>query len=544
MNLLIKFSIIGFFFLPAWLFAQASYEEVLKTADDKAAKQDYAGALVDYDLLIRKNPREYELYYKRGMALYYSYDYNRAVIDLSKATLSEEFAESAYLFRGRVRTDAKQYLSALEDFGKVVKRNPENMEVYRWRGKCKLQMGKITKGLFDLEVFAEFAPKTWENYHLLVKDILQTQANNPNALLQAESWLNESLLLQKNSINQRTKAELEKLLGRPLAKLQPKTEKEPDFSVTARKVKQDSTKKNLDLTTTQQTKPSEKKPENKVVPIKTQNLPSTEENLDLVIEFKKAKIWAVVVGVSKFKNSELNLQYADRDALSYAEFLRSPNGGALPANQLTVLTNEKATRSNIIKALNETFNQAFESDIILFYIASHGQPDPVGEEVYFLTYDTDSENLNGTGLGQNDVEKYFVKSKAKRKIWLADACHSGGAGLSAGVRGPTNLLANKLLDAMATSNQGMGILTASSASELSYENAQWGGGHGVFTHHLLEGLKGKANLPNAYNKLDSFISIRELYEYVYRQVVADTKGKQHPELKGRFDNDFPLSTIK
>jgi tetratricopeptide (TPR) repeat protein len=519
-----------------------TYEELLAQADAKVAKQDYAGALVDYDLLIRKNPREYELYFKRGQALYYSYDYNKAIVDLSKATLDEQFAEAAYLLRGRVRTDVKQYISALEDFSRVVRRNPENMEVYRWRGKCKLQMGKMSKGLIDLEVFAEFSPKTWENYHLLVKDILQISGNDLNALRQAEIWLNESLLLQKNPINQRTKTELEKRLGRTLSQPQTKkTDQEPDFNkIIARNAPIDSTRTK---TNNQPTKTTEKKPTETPKTTKTQET-STEENIDLAIEFRKSKMWAVIVGVSKFKNSEMNLQYADRDALSYAEFLRSPNGGALPDEQIIVLTNEKATRSEIIKELGERFTQAMEGDIILFYMASHGQPDSSGEEVYFLTHDTDTKNLEGTALGQNDIQKFFKKSRAKRKIWLTDACHSGGAGLSTGSRGQTQWLANKLLDEMASGHQGMGILTASSASELSYEDTKWGGGHGVFTHHLLEGLKGKANQADDKNNLDSFISIRELYEYVYRRVVADTKGKQHPELKGKFDNNFALSVVK
>jgi len=97
---------------------------------------------------------------------------------------------------------------------------------------------------------------------------------------------------------------------------------------------------------------------------------------------------------------------------------------------------------------------------------------------------------------------------------------------------------NKLLFQMVMANDGMAMLTASSSSELSYESDRWGNGHGVFSHYLLEGLKG-----NADRNSNGIVEIRELYEYVYRNVSGDTSGKQHPELKGNFDNELPLSVV-
>src|SRR5438128_5785021 len=53
----------------------------------------------------------------------------------------------------------------------------------------------------------------------------------------------------------------------------------------------------------------------------------------------KGKLWAVVVGVSSYSKltKDQQLQFAHRDAQDFAAFLRSPNGGGFPANQITLL---------------------------------------------------------------------------------------------------------------------------------------------------------------------------------------------------------------
>jgi hypothetical protein len=68
------------------------------------------------------------------------------------------------------------------------------------------------------------------------------------------------------------------------------------------------------------------------------------------------------------------------------------------------------------------------------------------------------------------------------------------------------------------------IMTASDVGESSKENLQWGGGHGVFTYYLLEGLKGAADANH-----DHQITVGELFDYVSRQVSKQTDGSQHPQ---------------
>src|SRR6185503_5195657 len=67
---------------------------------------------------------------------------------------------------------------------------------------------------------------------------------------------------------------------------------------------------------------------------------------------REPQIYAVVVGISSYRDDNIpGLNFADKDAIAFADFLKTPNAGAVPDQNIALLTNEKATRSNIIKEL-------------------------------------------------------------------------------------------------------------------------------------------------------------------------------------------------
>lgn len=252
------------------------------------------------------------------------------------------------------------------------------------------------------------------------------------------------------------------------------------------------------------------------------------------------KIWAVLVGISRYESKELQLQFADKDAQQFYGFLRSANGGLVSDDRIDLLTNRNATRSEIIRVLNEKLRLAYEQDEVIIYLACHGVPDEVTNELYFLGYDSDPKNIVGTGISQLDIEKAISSARAKKVLLIVDACHSGGLGLAANIgrRGGQAALTNKLLQELSMSRDGVAILSASSASEFSQEGPSWDG-HGVFTYHLVKGLQGAGDLDK-----DGIVTIREVYEYVYRKVAEDTRGEQHPDLQGKYDNGLPVSVIE
>jgi uncharacterized caspase-like protein len=218
----------------------------------------------------------------------------------------------------------------------------------------------------------------------------------------------------------------------------------------------------------------------------------------------------------------------------FYDFLKSPSGGGVSDDRIKLLTNNEATRSNIVGAIKKIFEASSKDDLIIFYFAGHGWAE--GQTMYFLTNEVEMDNLIGTALSQDDIEKSFKYARAKRALMIADACHAGATKISFGTARDIDVR-NRLLLEIAQSADGLTLLTAAGSNQQSKEDVRWGGGHGVFTYHLIEGLKGPADEDG--NKI---ITVREIFDYVDRKVKEETDGKQRPDRDGPMD--LPVSVIK
>ncbi|GLZ28017.1 hypothetical protein Lesp02_02070 [Lentzea sp. NBRC 105346] len=134
--------------------------------------------------------------------------------------------------------------------------------------------------------------------------------------------------------------------------------------------------------------------------------------------------------------------------------------------------------------------------------------------------------------------------QAKRVVILADACHSAGLRYGGPVcDGPapatTPLSArvlNRYLSVLSESAPGIGYFTSARREQQSLEDVKWGGGHGVFTWFLLEGMREAADGYGSGRVKDGLVTLDELAEYVTDQVRRETRMGQEPELGG---GDFP-----
>lgn len=241
---------------------------------------------------------------------------------------------------------------------------------------------------------------------------------------------------------------------------------------------------------------------------------------------KSVKIWAVIVGVGRY-TSMPSLKFTDDDAFRMYSFLKSPEGGALPDNQIAILVDESATRANIIKTMRQYFLKADANDVVMLYFSGHGL------EGCFLPVDYDGFNNK---LRHEEVKQIFNESKAKHKLCIADACHSGslnyGEGLAA--KGPAPVTLQRYYQAFEDADGGIALLMSSKAEELSLEDH--GLRQGVFTYYVLRGLKGAAD-----GNGDYLVTIRELYNYVYSKVREYTANVQTPVLTGTYDDAMPVA---
>lgn len=250
--------------------------------------------------------------------------------------------------------------------------------------------------------------------------------------------------------------------------------------------------------------------------------------------------WAVVIGVSQYEHlpPATQLNFAHRDAEAFAAFLQSPAGGALPPSHVRTLTNRDATLAAIRATLNRWLvDAAGPEDVVYIFFAGHGV---VAEraEGYFLASDSDPQNLHATGFGFGELESLVnSRLKAKLVVLAADACHAGQLGWTAAANADNSRTVEALAN-LGGRDRAILKLLAARPSERSFEDARWGGGHGVFTFALLEGLRGRAD-----RDADRNVRASEVIDFLAEQVPAQTASRQNPRVAGSFDPRVPLAIL-
>lgn len=255
--------------------------------------------------------------------------------------------------------------------------------------------------------------------------------------------------------------------------------------------------------------------------------------------------YALVVGVSKFANHAgglSDLRYADADAQSVTRFLQTPAGGRFDADNILLLTNEQATLASLQKAMKGFVTRPGPDDLLLIFVATHGSPDPFApQNLYFLTHDTHVDRMPETAFAMKDFKRLLESNvRARRLVLFVDTCHSAGLTGSRGesARGVENNLISLYAEKLLYQEEGKAIITASDVNESSQEAARWGGGHGVFTHFLLEGMRGMAD-----SNVDLVVTVGELFRFVRQRVRLDTEYRQNPRMLVGTNEDLALAAV-
>ena len=97
--------------------------------------------------------------------------------------------------------------------------------------------------------------------------------------------------------------------------------------------------------------------------------------------------FAMIMGISKYKNVR-PLTYADKDAVMFKDYLKSPAGGNVAEDNIFILLNEQAVSTTFwakgFKWLDA--KKLRKGDRLFFYLAGHG--DAIDEDQFFyITYD-------------------------------------------------------------------------------------------------------------------------------------------------------------
>ena len=225
-----------------------------------------------------------------------------------------------------------------------------------------------------------------------------------------------------------------------------------------------------------------------------------------------------MVGISDYQDNGIpDLKYAHRDAEAFAEWLRSPGGGRLPDDQIKFFTDAQATLGKLAMALDWLQEQSEAGDLAIIYFSGHGdvEKNMTGQPGFLLCRDAPSRVYYGGGalslnMLQEVVNTLSVGKKA-RVILITDACRSGK--LAGEAINGTQLTNSNLAQHFINSTK----ILSCQPNEYSLESTQWGGGRGVFSFYLVDGLYGMADANS-----DLSVSLLEVMRYLQDKVPAQT----------------------
>jgi tetratricopeptide (TPR) repeat protein len=257
--------------------------------------------------------------------------------------------------------------------------------------------------------------------------------------------------------------------------------------------------------------------------------------------------WAVVIGISKYKDNTLNLQYAESDAQSFFDSLIKKC--RFKKEQIKLLINENATYENIRKSMEGwLLRRTNKDDKIIIFFSGHGYRDtdnnndePDGLDEFLVPFDFQSDDISSAI--RDDIFAYWINElKAENIILFFDSCFSGGAAKAKGIINK-NVKGDIKGDSFVKDifgevpREGISLLSSSKADQLSFESPEFK--MGLFTYYLIDSMNKESD-----SNLDNKITIKEMFDNLSIKTLKYSKAnfnrEQEPVLIDTMKNPFDL----
>lgn len=528
--------VISFLSIPG---VQAAWYDNEHTCLDKG-RQAYQQGLFDQALRdlsdsLRFNPARAETYYWRGVTYVALKQWDKALLDLDHAIKLAPDNANCYMSRGLAQLSLKHYQEAVSDFDEALRLEPDLVDAQSNRKfaqkeleKTQLLAGSKPSSAAVQGTSIELGGTSGQASSLA--ELLKAKpAGKPAQPVNDPKWL--ALQAEIEAKVRREKMEEERLAiqrakAEALAAGMAIKEKQAAEHLEAQRNKRE-------LASAQRAGATQ------VATVKVDAggaSSETKENETSALEVVNRPVrdkWAVIIGISKFQDEKLNLNYPAKDATDFYNYLVKEANFA--PDHVKLLTNEQATRGRILSEIGDKWlpRVANPDDLVLIYFSSHGSASDmdIGGVNYLLAYDSQVDSLYASGLPMQDLTR-IIKGRvhSDRVVLVLDACHSGAA--EAGTKG---LFRKGNLDAEEVA-QGTGqlVISSSSPSQVSWESKNYQ--NSVFTKCLIDSLRKKGN---ATTLGEAFANLKET---VQEQVLRERGVMQTPVLKSRWKgNDLKIS---
>jgi len=228
-----------------------------------------------------------------------------------------------------------------------------------------------------------------------------------------------------------------------------------------------------------------------------------------VRDYEKKENVALIIGISKYREKTIpEVKYAARDAEVVARYLE--NVGGIPRTNIKVLTDEKATKSDLEAHISDWIpKRTTENSTVFIYYAGHGTPGPQGREAFVVPYEGRPDYPSQLYPLQKMYDA-LNRLPAREVVVMLDSCFSGAKGRSItgeGTRPVSISIENPVL-----AGGKIVVIAASSGSQVSsdYDKVK----HGLFTYYLLRGMRGEASRDKT-----GTVELGGLYEFVKKNVA-------------------------
>ena len=262
------------------------------------------------------------------------------------------------------------------------------------------------------------------------------------------------------------------------------------------------------------------------------------------------KKYAVLVGVTEYQNMT-NLRFTKNDAEAMGKQLLDIGFDKENVRTLTSGSGgmNEPTKPNIENAIRETLNRAKDGDLVVISLSGHGvEPPNLGP--IFCPPETNLGNLQNTAVSINKIRDDLGNSNASFKLLIVDACREkpfeNVVNRNAGVRTiPVSFPASNadigfkgvMLESVDANEplRNLTVFQSCSPGQFSWEHGELN--HGIFTHFIVEGLRGRATNSRGDITMAGLLTYAETETAYYAE--ESIQRTQNPWRAGE-GNDFIL----
>ena len=251
---------------------------------------------------------------------------------------------------------------------------------------------------------------------------------------------------------------------------------------------------------------------------------------------RKGKLYVAVIGVESYPNlpdacsgRSCDLRFSVDDATELLQAIAEKASPMAEEMESLVLVNRSALKEDpeqeravaaladanrvmepdsdaIEDELADFLDKPTADDRTIVFVAGHGVN--IDEDYYFVPTDARQEGgkwRRSSLVEWSDIQRALDRAKGLR-VLMIDTCHAANA-FNPGLE-------------KESADSGLVVYSATAANSTAAEIASLG--HGVFTHAMIEGLRGKANL------FGDGVYLLGLGEYISHEVARLTSQKQTP----------------